>query len=74
MTGYMMHKNYNSCLPILDMHVERGRHQCSHRKQILVIYCLSERTSIFLQVLWLLVQRQRFVNPYHAKFGNLVSK
>ena len=31
-----MHKNYNSCLHILDMHVERGRHQFSHRKQILV--------------------------------------
>ena len=24
MTGYVMHKNYNSCLHILDMHVERG--------------------------------------------------
>ena len=34
-----MHKNYNSCLHILDMNVERGgggRHQFSHRKQILV--------------------------------------
>ena len=33
-----MHKNYNSCLHILDMHVERGRHQFSHRKQILVTF------------------------------------
>ena len=24
MTGYVMHKNYNSCLHILDMHIERG--------------------------------------------------
>ena len=24
MTGYVMHKNSNSCLHILDMHVERG--------------------------------------------------
>ena len=24
MTGYVVHKNYNSCLHILDMHVERG--------------------------------------------------
>ena len=24
MTVYVMHKNYNSCLHILDMHVERG--------------------------------------------------
>ena len=24
LTGYVMHKNYNSCLHILDMHVERG--------------------------------------------------
>ena len=31
-----MHKNYNSCLHILDMHIEVGRHQFSHRKQILV--------------------------------------
>ena len=38
-TGYLMHKNYISCLHILDMHVERGgggRHQFSHRKQIIV--------------------------------------
>ena len=33
-----MHKNYNSCLHILDMHVERGRPQFSHRKQILVFF------------------------------------
>ena len=31
-----MHKNYNSCLHILDMYIERGRHQFSQRKQILV--------------------------------------
>ena len=31
-----MHKNYNSCLHILDMHMKGGRHQFSHRKQILV--------------------------------------
>ena len=29
-------KQNNSCLHILDMHIERGRHQFSHRKQILV--------------------------------------
>ena len=35
MTGYVMHKNYNSCLHILDMQ-KGGRHQFSLRKQILV--------------------------------------
>ena len=33
-----MHKNYNTCLHILDMHVERGGHQFSRRNQILVCF------------------------------------
>ena len=43
-----MHKNYNSCLHILDMHVEMGGgwgHQFSHRKQILVLVCFCLQTS-----------------------------
>ena len=35
-----MHKNYNSCLHILDMHLGMGEtYQFSHRKQILVLIC-----------------------------------
>ena len=32
MTGYVMHKNYNSCLHILDIHVERGETSVSTQK------------------------------------------
>ena len=41
-----MHKNYNSCLHILDMHVERGRHQFSHRKQILVLMIFGDLNEL----------------------------
>ena len=52
-----MHKNYNSCLHILDMHVERGRHQFSHRKQILVCVFYSSRIRTLVAMVTLSFHR-----------------
>ena len=59
-----MHKNYNSCLHILDMHVERGRHQFSHRKQILVEHCYTQN----IKAPGLIVSEKIFVCFSYCKY------
>ena len=60
-----MHKNYNSCLHILDMQVERSETSVFNRKQILVLFAVTEaavvsrgdpktslRTSFIVQIMF----------------------
>ena len=60
-----MHKNYNSCLHILDMQVERWETSVFNRKQILVLFAVTEaavvsrcdpktslRTSFIVQIMF----------------------